>query len=133
MAVCHPRTIGDDRHHPTTPDLYAPMAASSPHATIDTPLDKDTPLRDDIRLLGRLLGDTLRQQEGQALYELVEQVRRTAIQFARHNHPEARAGMAALLDPLPQAQAQHWLSASAEAFAASQRARTLPVICVSTL
>ena len=82
------------------------MAASSPHATTDTPLDKDSPLRDDIRLLGRLLGDTLRQQEGQALYELVEQVRRTAIQFARHNHPEARAGMAALLDPLPQAQAQ---------------------------
>ena len=72
------------------------MAASSPHATTDTPLDKDSPLRDDIRLLGRLLGDTLRQQEGQALYELVEQVRRTAIQFARHNHPEARAAMAAL-------------------------------------
>ena len=43
------RPIGDDRHHPTTPDLHAPMAASSPHATTDTPLDKDTPLRDDIQ------------------------------------------------------------------------------------
>ena len=57
--------------------------------------DKDQPLIDDIRLLGRILGDVIREQEGVEAYELVEQVRRTAIQFARHNHPEARAGMAA--------------------------------------
>jgi hypothetical protein len=30
-------------------------------------LDKDLPLRDDIRLLGRILGDTVRSQEGVAL------------------------------------------------------------------
>ncbi len=71
-----------------------------------TDLDKETPLRDDIRLLGGILGETLRQQEGEALFELVERVRRTAVRFARHSHPEARAEMAALLDPLPQAQAQ---------------------------
>jgi phosphoenolpyruvate carboxylase len=28
------------------------------------PFDKDLPLRDDIRLLGRLLGDTVREQKG---------------------------------------------------------------------
>ena len=27
-------------------------------------LDKDLPLKEDIRMLGRLLGDTLREQEG---------------------------------------------------------------------
>ena len=30
---------------------------------------KDQPLRDDIRLLGRLLGETLQAEEGTAIYE----------------------------------------------------------------
>ncbi len=80
------------------------MTNTQPIRPID--LDKETPLRDDIRLLGGILGETLRQQEGEALFELVERVRRTAVRFARDSHPEARAEMAALLDPLPQDQAQ---------------------------
>jgi phosphoenolpyruvate carboxylase len=35
----------------------------------------DQPLRDDVRLLGDLLGETLRAQEGPALFELVERTR----------------------------------------------------------
>jgi phosphoenolpyruvate carboxylase len=35
----------------------------------------DQPLRDDVHLLGDLLGATLRAQEGEALYEMVERVR----------------------------------------------------------
>ena len=46
-------------------------------------LAKDTPLRDDIRLLGRLLGDMVREQEGQAIFDTVEQIRRTSIRFHR--------------------------------------------------
>ena len=76
-----------------------------PSAPVDS-ADKELPLRDDIRLLGRVLGDTLREQEGEALFALVEQVRRTAVRFVRGHHPEARAEMAALLDPLSQDQAQ---------------------------
>ena len=45
-------------------------------------LDKDRPLREDIRLLGRLLGDTLREQEGAGVFNLVENVRQTAVLFA---------------------------------------------------
>jgi phosphoenolpyruvate carboxylase len=33
---------------------------------------KDRPLRDDIRLLGRILGDTVRKQEGEAIITGVE-------------------------------------------------------------
>lgn len=41
-------------------------------------MDRDRALRDDIRLLGDLLGRTLKAQEGEALFERVEQVRALA-------------------------------------------------------
>ncbi len=63
--------------------------------------DKDEPLRANIRLLGRILGDTVRQQDGEAVFAIVEGVRQTAVRFARHGDPAARAELAALLDPLP--------------------------------
>ncbi len=63
-------------------------------------LEKDLPLRDDIRLLGRILGDTLREQEGDAIFELVESVRQTAVRFAREGSPDDRAELHRLLDVL---------------------------------
>ena len=63
--------------------------------------NKDEPLRHDIRHLGRLLGDTVREQEGDAVFDLVERVRQTAVRFARDGDPATRAELAALLDPLP--------------------------------
>ncbi|WP_153147170.1 phosphoenolpyruvate carboxylase [Dechloromonas sp. H13] len=62
---------------------------------------KEQPLRHDIRLLGRILGDTVREQEGEAVFDVVERVRQTAVRFARDGDPAARAELAALLDPLP--------------------------------
>lgn len=36
---------------------------------------KDEPLRKDIRLLGRLLGEVLREKEGEAVFKVVEDIR----------------------------------------------------------
>jgi phosphoenolpyruvate carboxylase len=63
-------------------------------------VDKDQPLREDIRLLGRLLGDTLREQEGNALYELVESIRQSALRFRREGDLEEKAGLERLLGSL---------------------------------
>ena len=64
-------------------------------ATLTTPA-KDAPLKEDIRLLGRLLGDVLREQEGAAVYAVVETIRQTAVRFRR----DADAGAGANLDKL---------------------------------
>jgi len=44
---------------------------------------KDVPLREDVRLLGRILGDTLREQEGEDTFQLIENVRRAAVRFRK--------------------------------------------------
>ena len=62
--------------------------------------DKDVPLRDDIRLLGRILGDTVREQEGEEVFELVEQIRKASIRFHRDNEVGARRELEATLDSL---------------------------------
>jgi phosphoenolpyruvate carboxylase len=41
--------------------------------------DKDRPVGDDIRLLGRLLGDVVAEQAGQATFDLVESARQSAV------------------------------------------------------
>jgi phosphoenolpyruvate carboxylase len=45
--------------------------------------DLDLPLREDIRYLGRILGDTIREQAGTKVFELVERIRLSAIQYRR--------------------------------------------------
>jgi len=74
-----------------------------PENTID---DKDLPLRDDIRLLGRVLGDTLRAQEGEAIFELIERIRVSAIRFHRDDDRSARQDLTAILDSLSRQQTQ---------------------------
>ena len=70
---------------------------------MDAPQDKDLPLREDTRLLGRLLGDVLRAQAGVAGFERIEAIRQTAIRFRRAAAGEARAvkdELSALLNDL---------------------------------
>ena len=42
---------------------------------------KNKPLVEDIRLLGRLLGDVIREQEGVAAFELIERVRQLSVAY----------------------------------------------------
>ena len=76
----------------------------------DEPADRDLPLKEDTRLLGRLLGDVLREQTGEDGYARVEAIRQTAIRFRRASAAEAdavRAELSALLNPLPIPEALH--------------------------
>jgi phosphoenolpyruvate carboxylase len=45
--------------------------------------DLDLPLREDIRYLGRVLGDTIREQAGPKVFDLVERIRQSAIRYRR--------------------------------------------------
>ncbi|MBX3501506.1 MAG: phosphoenolpyruvate carboxylase [Alphaproteobacteria bacterium] len=67
--------------------------------------EKDLPLRYDIRLLGRILGDTVRAQEGDQVFELVERIRRTGVQFHREADEAARRELQAIMSNLPTGQA----------------------------
>src|SRR5215468_12353973 len=66
---------------------------------------KDIPLRDDIRLLGRILGDTIREQEGEAVFAVVERIRQTSVRFHRREDERARGELEVTLNSLSRAHA----------------------------
>jgi len=63
--------------------------------------DKDRPLRDDIRLLGRILGDTVREQSGEAVFDIVENIRQNSVRFRRNEDVTARRDLETTLNGLP--------------------------------
>ena len=62
--------------------------------------DNERPLVEDIRLLGRLLGDVIRQQEGAEIYELIENIRKLSVTFRRDADHEADRALKKLLKSL---------------------------------
>src|SRR5665213_2978530 len=63
-------------------------------------LEEDARLRNDIRLLGRILGDTVRDQEGADVFDLVERIRQTSIRFHRDEDRLARRELETILDSM---------------------------------
>ena len=73
----------------------SPAAATSPAASIasaataddigqqrrEDAAEKNRPLVEDIRLLGRILGEVIREQEGKEAYELIERVRQLSVAY----------------------------------------------------
>jgi phosphoenolpyruvate carboxylase len=63
--------------------------------TVERGEDKEQPLREDRRLLGRLLGDVISEQVGAATREQIETIRQTAVRFRRAESDPALLGEAA--------------------------------------
>ena len=61
---------------------------------------KDVPLREDVRMLGALVGEMLRDQGGEDFYRTVEAARQAAIR-RREADPTAEGELIALLEELP--------------------------------
>ena len=84
------------------------VRSDTPHNTTELGHDKpsvrtrnnERPLVEDIRLLGRILGDVIRDQEGVAAYELIEQVRTLSVAFRRDADQEADKALKTLLKDL---------------------------------
>src|SRR6478735_183112 len=75
------------------------------HAPSADPPGKETQLDDDIRLLGRVLGDVVREQAGRATFDLVERARQLALAVYRDGADDAE--LVELLDALDVEQSVH--------------------------
>ncbi|HZM32881.1 MAG TPA: phosphoenolpyruvate carboxylase, partial [Burkholderiales bacterium] len=67
--------------------------------------EKEHLLREDRRLLGRLLGEVIRDQVGPGMLERIESIRQTAVRFRRE--AEGRAALEAQLNGLDDEQTLH--------------------------
>jgi phosphoenolpyruvate carboxylase len=74
--------------------------ANTPSGPKKPAVDKDAPLKEDIRLLGRLLGNVLREQEGDDVFQVVETVRQTAVRFRRESDAQSGAELNRMLKKL---------------------------------
>jgi len=77
-----------------------PMKNLSAPAPAKRAKDNERPLVEDIRLLGRLLGDEIREQEGQPAFELIEKIRTLSVAFRRDADHEADKALKKLLKGL---------------------------------
>jgi phosphoenolpyruvate carboxylase len=64
----------------------------------------DEALRDDIRLLGRILGETIRALDGEELYNHIETIRQLAVRFHRDHDQAAQTELEAILSGLTENQ-----------------------------
>jgi phosphoenolpyruvate carboxylase len=73
--------------------------SSKPQALSKQKLN-ERPLVEDIRLLGRILGDVIREQEGEAAFELIEKIRTLSVAFRRDEDHTADKALKKLLKGL---------------------------------
>ena len=64
------------------------------------PKNSDLPLIEDIRLLGKILGDIVREQEGDAVFNLVERIRKLSVSFHRESNQTANKDLTRILKGL---------------------------------
>jgi phosphoenolpyruvate carboxylase len=80
------------------------LDAQTKEATAPAPAEPeargDLPLNEDIRLLGRLLGEAVREHEGAEAFERIETIRRLSVAASRNKDQDAAAKLDALLRSL---------------------------------
>ncbi len=76
------------------------MKQTTPDAPAKRSKDNERPLVEDIRLLGRILGDVIREQEGQEAFDLIERIRTLSVAFRREADHEADKALKKLLKGL---------------------------------
>ena len=109
----------DDGPHPALPrrrgresqEDSTEMSASTTEATL-----VEAGLRAEIRLLGQLLGETLREHEGLPLYELEESIRLRTRALRQQYDADDEAGLVAELDRIPLGDAARLVRAFATYF-----------------
>jgi phosphoenolpyruvate carboxylase len=85
-----PRSAATAQPRRKTADKPAPSSGNgAARKTAGTEIDKGRPLVEDIRLLGRLLGEVIREQEGTAAFELIERVRQLSVAYRIHKDASA--------------------------------------------
>src|SRR5260221_209693 len=106
--LARPRPRADRPHQLCRPerprrngDRFGLEAMDQPIATTD----KDAPLRYDIRLLGRILGEAVHAQEGDQTFAFIERIRQTALRFHRDADETARKELETIISGLPDDQA----------------------------
>ncbi len=82
----------------------SPLGENSSIRPTSAPADKDAPLIADIRLLGRLLGEVIRDQEGEEMFAIVEKIRSLSVRLHRSCEAATRAELQTLLDGLSREQ-----------------------------
>jgi phosphoenolpyruvate carboxylase len=87
-------------HLTKTPLPLPPMTTRPSVESTRRARENERPLVEDIRLLGRMLGDVIRDQDGVAAFELIEQIRTLSVAFRRHADQEADRSLKKLLNGL---------------------------------
>mgnify|MGYP000187358273 CR=1 FL=1 len=90
------RSMDDWKARIALAEVAFPFTAP-PHADA---ADKNRPLVEDIRLLGRILGDVIREQEGKDAFELVERVRQLSVGYRLKRDAQAGRALDRLLKNL---------------------------------
>ena len=76
------------------------MTQATPAESTKRSRENERPLVEDIRLLGRILGDVIRDQDGEAAFNLIEQVRKLSVAFRRDADHDADHALKKLLSSL---------------------------------
>jgi phosphoenolpyruvate carboxylase len=73
---------------------------TAPRRSASDAAEKNRPLVQDIRLLGRILGDVIREQEGKEAFELIERVRKLSVGYRLKSDAQAGRALDRLLKNL---------------------------------